>query len=485
MCDMGNDTKTKSKNNSSKGWIRENLSILISLALVVVMLLTVVSPLGLFTAHDAPFQLLAACLGAIVTVLITSLLLKSQAKQQHELQQEQAKTQEDLQDKAKSMELRQIKETEQYKAKLKIYQEYLVNLYEAVKDRELTTEEKIQMQFQTARLAMHTKIEHIEQVSTSVKDIIDSLTTPSGDKYDVGKLQKALFNIIKQFREELYENDSIGESNYSLIIQNFVDVFTPEGNDLNPEIDDDTNNLMSNGIWSESVKKWTKDDKWRLFVDGETIRLNRPGNTDIHIKFGFGKSHYYIQAKYHQFSDFSQALKRSFKCGTKVYETWWQHIPEFYDLTEGTFWKKFSHDENMQNILTKWFEKLKEFIEKWDVLANRFNELMNIIDKHKYEQQGWKFWIYWYPNDSSCVVCDYNNKDYGKPYIDTLEEDGKIKIRFYNREDNKEKMQNLLNKTGYTADAINKPYYIELDSNISDSEIMKKVAELIKKINKN
>ena len=78
----------KNKPQTSKGWFKEHFTILLSLVLVIVMLLTVVSPLGLFTAHDAPFQLLAACLGAIVTVLITSLLLKSQAKQQQELQQQ-------------------------------------------------------------------------------------------------------------------------------------------------------------------------------------------------------------------------------------------------------------------------------------------------------------------------------------------------------------------------------------------------------------
>lgn len=468
----------KSNAQTSKGWFKENFTILLSLVLVIVMLLTVVSPLGLFTAHDAPFQLLAACLGAIVTVLITSLLLKSQAKQQHELQQEQAKTQEDLQNKAKSMELRQIKETEQYKAKLKIYQEYLVNLYEAVKDRELTTEEKIQMQFQTARLAMHTETGHIEQVSTSVKNIIDCLTTPSGDKYDVEKLQKSLFNIILQFREELYDNDSVNDSNYSLIIQNFVEAFTPDGDDLNPEIDDDANIL----IWSESVKKWTKDDKWRLSVNGETIRLHRPENTDIHVQFGFWREHYYIQAKYYKFVNFSQTLKWKYK-GSRTYETWWSHLssPEFFNLKEGEFWQYFSTSESMQKLLVDWFERLMSFIEIWDKPANRFNELMNQIDKVSYEQKGWNFWIY----DSRCVVCDSHYKDKGEPFIDTFDEGGKVVIRLGNRRNNVEIQKRILASIGWTEDKIRKDGrtdYAIFEKDTSDIVIMTKVAELMKNL---
>lgn len=480
--DTNENLLEKNKSQAFKGWFKENLTILLSLVLVIVMLLTVVSPLGLFTAHDAPFQLLAACLGAIVTVLITSLLLKSQAKQQHELQQEQAKTQEDLQDKAKSMELRQIKETEQYKAKLKIYQEYLMSLYEAVKDRELTTEEKIQMQFQTARLAMHTKIEHIEQVSTSVKDIIDCLTTPSGDKYDVGKLQKALFNIILQFREELYENDSVDESNYSLIIQNFVDAFTPDGNDINLEIDDNANNPMNNGIWTKAVKEWTKDDKWRLSIDSETIRLHRPENTDIHVQFGFWREHYYIQAKYYKFVNFSQTLKWKYK-GSRTYETWWNHLssPEFFNLKEGEFWQYFSTSESMQKTLVDWFEKLMAFIEKWDKPANRFNELMRQVNRSSYEQKGWEFWIY----DSSCVVCDSHHEANGEPFIDTFDEEGKVVIRMGNRRNDVEMQKRILASIGLAEDKIRKDGrtdYAVFEKDTSDIVIMAKVAELMENL---
>lgn len=460
----------KNKQNKYKASI---ISVVIMLLLLVVAVVC-----HLFGWKDAPFQFLAACLGAGVTVIITNLLLVEQTRQQATLQDKQYQAQEDLQNQAKKMELRQIKETEQYKTKLRIYQEYLEKLYEAVKDRELTTEEKIQMQFQTAYLAMHTETAHIEQVSTSVKDIIGCLIAPSSDKYDVKQLQQALFNIVLQFREELYDDEKVNDSNYEKIMKNFVEAFTPEGDES-----EDEHASLNNGVWQEATNNWIKDDKWRLNIDGETIRLHRPEDTEIHVQFGFWRGHYYIQAKYHRFINFSQELKWKYK-GSKTYETWWKHVDEFKDLKEGEFWQTFSNSDFMQKLLVDWFEKLIAFIEKWDVPASRYTELMKQIDKNVYEQHGWGFWIY----DSCCVVCDSNNSEEGKPFIDTFldEEIGKVVVRLGNRANSRETQKKILERIGISADRIretdNRTDYAMFEADSSNEVIMAKVAELMQKL---
>ena len=201
---MENEKDTKSK--STKGWIRENFSILISLALVVVMLLTVVSPLGLFTTHDAPFQLLAACLGAIVTVLITSLLLKSQAKQQHELQQEQAKQQYELQQKqiaaqreADENKDKKEKENQLREKKIQSYSEFISSMYSLL-NKEGDVEESDLASFREnlfSKLVFYIKPESLSELK-SISDDFQKI-----DKNDKDKLLESFSSITSLLRDDL------------------------------------------------------------------------------------------------------------------------------------------------------------------------------------------------------------------------------------------------------------------------------------------
>ena len=488
---------SKTHNEQHKKWTETYRASIISVVIMVILLIAAVI-CHLFGWRDAPFQFLAACLGAGVTVIITNLLLVEQTKQQDSLQKNRAIAEEELQNKVKQMELVQIKETEQYKTKLRIYQEYLEKLCDVVRDRKLDTDEKIDMQFRTAYLAMHSDVDHIEQVSSSIKDIIGSLIDPSGDKYDVEKVQRALFNIVHQFRAELYadsrayskdtcngKEDNKNETNdsnaFEAIIKNFVDAFSPEGED---EMKPDMINTDNTNIWKSAVERWKKDN-WTLLIDGETIRLYRPYNKDIHVQFGFWKGHYYIQAKYHNFGDFSQALKWEYK-GSKTYETWWNHLHNlgFPDIEEGKFMQTVETDENIQQMMVNWVDKLITFIKKWDIPAKRFNKLMEIIgeNRKKYERDGWRFWIY----NSNCVVCDSHLSAIGNPFIDTYNENGKISIRLGNRDKNGEMQKKIVAELKMPTDEIvgndTRTEYASFDENTSDEIVMTKVAELIDKL---
>ena len=452
--------------------------------IIMIILLGVAVACHLFGWRDAPFQFLAACLGAGVTVIITNILLVEQTKQQDTLQKNRAATEEELQNKAKQMELEQIIETERYKTKLRIYQEYLERLCDVVRDRELTTDEKIDMQFRTAYLAMHSDVGHIEKVSSSIKDIIGSLIDPSGDKYDVEKVQRALFNIVHQFRAELYPNKGDTEDGnvFDATINNFVAAFSPEGDDGHQPDISIGGNLT---LWNTAVEKWQESNEWDIITDGETIRLHRVNQPEIHVLFGFWENHYYIQAKYYRFVNFSQALKWKYK-GRRTYETWWKHIEDnsFYCLSSGEFWEKFSSDTNMQSILIEWFDKLIKEITDFDIPANRWDELMRHIDRKECEHNGWEFWIY----NANCIVCDSHLSAIGNPFIDTYNDNGKIVVRLGNRDKNIEMQKKIVANLGMPTDGITKndtrTEYASFDDGTSDEIVMSKVAELIARVSK-
>ena len=475
-------------------WIVTYRASIISVC-AMVLLLGVAVICHLFLWHDAPFQFLAACLGAGVTVIITNLLLVEQTKQQQTLQEKQVEAQRHLQAEEKDQDLVQAKRTEQYKEKLRIYQEFITKLFEVVKDRGLTTDEKISMQFQTAILAIHTEPNHIEAISASVGDVLKCLCSTE-TKYEVENLQKALFNIVRQFRAELYEEEgNEDEAALEKTLNNFVEAYSSVETIDNMEhikaLEPSNNKEGHPQIWEEARKGWQKVDddgnqKWMLIIDGETIRLHRPNNLEIHVQFGFWRGHYYIQAKYDKVGSFSQELKWEYK-GSKTYELWWNHLydPEYYNLEEGEFWVNFNQSESMQKTLVAWFDKLIGVIEKQDISVNRKVELMKMIDEKKYEDAGWSFsYRQW-----DTLVCYYENEEYGNPFIDILNDtSGQIIIRLGNRKNSREFQKKNLQKIGHNENDINtdnRTDYVILDAGTSDESVATHIADLINKLSNN
>ena len=111
-------------NNNIQKWVTTYRASIISVFVMILLLIAAVI-CHLFGWKDAPFQFLAACLGAGVTVIITNLLLTEQTRQQELLQSRQNEAQKKLQDIAKTQELVQIMETKRYEEKLRIYQDFL------------------------------------------------------------------------------------------------------------------------------------------------------------------------------------------------------------------------------------------------------------------------------------------------------------------------------------------------------------------------
>lgn len=152
-------------------------------ALVVFVILAVLS--GAWPGSDFASQILAALAGAIVAAIITLFLLNSQTES----------------------EIKKQRDSKVFEEKLRIYENFYNELCKVVRDREITKEEEIDLQFQVANIAMHTTSEHIEHISKNVCEIIVGVKSKNKEQNFLANL----FEINHAFREELYATAQLTE----------------------------------------------------------------------------------------------------------------------------------------------------------------------------------------------------------------------------------------------------------------------------------
>ncbi len=168
--------------------INKNVNISIALGLLAVIIAVA---FRLFSEADLWFQMFSAILGVIITIIITNLLLNSQT----------------------NSDLQRERNSEIFREKLRIYQEFLQALYDVLKEEAVTPDEAMRLQFQTSYIAMHTSSEHIRQVSECVSSIVKMYSqcpSENGRKVlqDKELLLKNLFRIVGIFRQELYTDQT-------------------------------------------------------------------------------------------------------------------------------------------------------------------------------------------------------------------------------------------------------------------------------------
>lgn len=241
----------------------------------------------------------------------------------------------------------------------------------------------------------------------------------------------------------------------------------------------------------ESCPNWNKD--WEIKMQGDGFRLQRKGKTGA-IEVGFWEGHYYIQAEYEGFSDFAKAQKRKYG-GRRSYGTWWCHITEngFYEIKQGEMLSNLTQNESMQKIMSNWIDILIKDIDSFEPYANWWQALKTegTIDKYS---QNWSFWI-WAEEDTNafkCLVCDFENAEYGRPFLDTYKINGenRIVIVLWNREDKEEFTVKLLERIKdmiSSSESIdgNRRVLCSLPINDSDDQkVAKKISQIIERINK-
>ena len=163
-------------------------------AVLVVLACSFAIYLRLFTEKELWYEMFAAVLGVIITAIITMILLRGQSD--NDVERERA--------------------SKIFGEKLKIYQEYLSTLCDVIKDRKLTDEEKIRLEFQTSYVAMHCNPAYIVKISEAVRDLIkyccpdESNEGPKRINPNLSMsdspdpLLNSLFCIVEAFRKDLY-----------------------------------------------------------------------------------------------------------------------------------------------------------------------------------------------------------------------------------------------------------------------------------------
>ena len=159
----------------------------------------------LFSEADLWYQMFSAILGVIITVIITNLLLNSQSRS----------------------DIERERNSEIFREKLRIYQEFLQALYQVLKEEAVTPEEVMRLQFQTSYIAMHTSSKNIREVSQCVSSIVGMYTQCPGEDgkkvlSDEKLLLRNLFDIVEVFRRELYsEHPNFNKTDIDAAIKNF------------------------------------------------------------------------------------------------------------------------------------------------------------------------------------------------------------------------------------------------------------------------
>ena len=168
--------------NHTSNWFKGNSFIiaLLSGSVLLLLLFVFVATLsGTWPSSEISSQIMAALAGAVVTAIITMFLLLGQT----------------------SSEEQKERNAKIFEEKLQIYNDFLQKLCDVVSNMEISKQEEIELEFQVARIAMHTSAESINQVSEQVSKIIAGIKTKENQN---GEMLTELFEIADTFYKELY-----------------------------------------------------------------------------------------------------------------------------------------------------------------------------------------------------------------------------------------------------------------------------------------
>lgn len=404
-------------------------------AVLVVLACSFAIYLRLFTEKELWYEMFAAVLGVIITAIITMILLRGQSD--NDVERERA--------------------SKIFGEKLKIYQEYLSTLCDVIKDRKLTDEEKIRLEFQTSYVAMHCDPKYIVDVSAAVRNLI-IYCCPDESSEDPKRLDpnlsmsespdpllNSLFCIVAAFRKDLYGDDfKFDDKDKDATLKNFSDAYrnaksddSSEGNEIAQQAEPTLQNHNASQ-WDDALQKW-EEQGWNFEglsdrYDGFKL-VNRTGNPGI-INVGFWHGHYYIQASYLTDSDFSKPLKWK-KGGRRNYGQWWQYLADpYYDIPERKFVETFKSNKNLQQYITDHTNLLID-------IESRHHRTVTWKDKVK-KYENWKIFIWYW----DMLVCEYENEEEGIPYMDIIEKDksGIVLIQLANRQNDMAKLKNTLKR---------------------------------------
>ena len=420
------------------------------LKIVGCMVFVMICAIIVFTYQDFPARLMAAILGVVITATITVVLLDGQSKKEQTAK----------------------RNSKVFEEKLKIYQNFLSTLYDVVKDRKLTEEEKLQLEFQTSLVAMHCKPKSLNLVSAAVRNVISSFC-PSNEKEKQKSqgnipLLESLLGVVEALKIDLYgvdkekdaekKDDDLNKMLFSSeikdkTIKNFKEAYKETA---------DSDEVEPLETWEQAVKKWQGAGWIVKSLESEEcpLQITRNDGNPGMIDMGFYDNHYYLQARYEGDWNFSKCLKWD-NGGRRQRELWWEYPPLSMDVPKGGFIDKFKSSPELQQYIVKKVEYLMDVILKNDQTTRWMKE----VGPH----DDWTlFTWYW-----STLACEYQKDDEGKVYMDTRPSDDNHNvaiIQLGNRANNVEMLKKTLARIG-CADKIKdideKDCYVNLDTTTS------------------
>ena len=402
------------------------------LKIVGCMVLVMVCAIIVFTYQDFPARLMAAILGVVITATITVVLLDGQSKKEQTAK----------------------RNSKVFEEKLKIYQDFLTTLYDVVKDRKLTEEEKLQLEFKTSLVAMHCKPANLNSVSAAIRNVISSCCPSNEKKKQKSQgnipLLESLLDVVETLKIDLYdvdaekdrkkEDDDLKKMLFSSdiktkTIKNFQDAYV-ETADEESETPD---------TWSQAIKKW-QDKGWEVkALENEEcpLLITRNDGNPGKINMGFYHDHYYIQAGYEGDTNFSKCLKWD-NGGNRQSDMWYEFPALSMDVPKGGFIEKFNSSIELQQYIIKKVNYLMGVILK-EHRTILWMKALKTLDGH----DDWHFFTWYW----ATLACEFQNDDEGKVYMDIMpdEYDGsKILVKLGNRANDVELLEQTLIRIGYT-----------------------------------
>lgn len=456
-----NQETQASQKDKSKIGLYASLGVLIGFSLILLAV-------SLFQGKHLLAEIAIVLLGAMVTVVITYSLLKSQSAEQEKLQRA---SEELILDREKNVEV--------YKEKLSIYKKYFESLCDILEKRKISDEQQIQLQFQIASIALHTPYDKIEKITASLNKMLECIKIQNNKVQDDMDFMKALLGIVGIFKTELYSSDSgaTNQDHIGNIIANLEKAFKGTDTDDAPIIINNTEcSTMATGGLLEELKiaeKYRKEPCWsegrwccsKLFSDGLQWRnKERKGIVEI----GFYQGHYYMQANYPNATEFAKTMKWKYG-GRRSYGQWWKHLEEFNHIKEGEFLQNLKKDEALQQAVTEWCGKLMGHLEAYEQMDTH----RQAVEKMCQPQEGVFYYFIW---NFEVLCCQFEDVTCKEPFIDMKWVGDKVELSIGNRTEDVEQLAKVLakDKTAFT----DCRYELKIDA----SELKKTLPEYIQQI---
>ena len=318
----------------------------------------------LYTEKDVPFQLLAALLGAAITVVITNLLLNSQTESEFDKQ----------------------KMSKVYEEKIQIYHRFVKMLCDVVQDHKISNEELSELKYQLSLVALHTSKDVFHTVlMVSAELIKDECNEPESIKS--GRIMfPYLIKITNLFHDELYGNNKIRNKKkknkegvlLDYCCAKFVDELLNHSVIYNSKgIGRVTRNPAVQKVnFSKKVEEWKKygweKDAGNVMKDpnnnGENIKKDflrfykgeNPNTPEkyVEIRYEFVYCHYIIRGGCDNMDNVK--VLHDLYGGYRLGNMWWKVIDSspFEKMDIGELCNKFDDDQTLQRIVALMFDDI-------------------------------------------------------------------------------------------------------------------------------